>query len=169
MIACKHCTAVYFKLRRANIDQKSKPFITAHHICDNIMQMCGDELIWLYLSQAALDNCMMENYGLERPHYGYHCLPKVELTLDIGRRKWFELDFRFMKLTDRLLLRQSQSGWITPRPRSWTHCLRTSPAPTSHGASLASSTRPEGISRYCETAWCHCSPIVLIESWTLLW
>ena len=27
--------------------------------------------------QAAFDNCMMENYGMERPHYGYHSLPKV--------------------------------------------------------------------------------------------
>ena len=28
-------------------------------------------------TQAAFDNCMMESFGLERPHYGYHCLPKV--------------------------------------------------------------------------------------------
>merc|ERR1719221_1369268 len=28
-------------------------------------------------TQAAFDNCMMESYGMERPHYGYHCLPKI--------------------------------------------------------------------------------------------
>merc|ERR1719309_68117 len=31
-------------------------------------------------TQAAFDNCMVENYGLERPHYGYHCLPKIHET-----------------------------------------------------------------------------------------
>ena len=28
-------------------------------------------------TQAAFDNCMVESFGMERPHYGYHCLPKV--------------------------------------------------------------------------------------------
>merc|ERR1719232_2397028 len=31
-------------------------------------------------TQAAFDNCMMENYGMERPHYGYHSLPKIHDT-----------------------------------------------------------------------------------------
>ena len=73
------------------------------------MQMCGDELIWLYPSQAALDNCMMENYGLERPHYGYHCLPKVEQTLDIGRRKWFKLQ---VHETDRPAPVETKPEWM---------------------------------------------------------
>ena len=40
-------------------------------------------LSWMYqhILQAAFDNCMMESYGMERPHYGYHCLPKVTLSL----------------------------------------------------------------------------------------
>ena len=28
-------------------------------------------------TQEAFDNCMVESYGMERPHYGYHSLPKV--------------------------------------------------------------------------------------------
>ena len=28
-------------------------------------------------TQGIYDKCVQEKMGLERPHYGYHCLPKV--------------------------------------------------------------------------------------------
>jgi len=31
-------------------------------------------------TQAAFDSCMMDNLNIERPHYGYHCLPKIHET-----------------------------------------------------------------------------------------
>merc|ERR1719309_971104 len=30
--------------------------------------------------KAAYDNCVLKNMDLERPHYGYHCLPKIHDT-----------------------------------------------------------------------------------------
>ena len=30
----------------------------------------------IYL-QASMDNCIQKNFDMERPHYGYHCLPRV--------------------------------------------------------------------------------------------
>ena len=32
-------------------------------------------------TQAIYDKCVKEKMGLERPHYGYHCLPKVNLDI----------------------------------------------------------------------------------------
>lgn len=31
-------------------------------------------------TQSAYDACVMDNLKLERPHYGYHCLPKIHHT-----------------------------------------------------------------------------------------
>merc|ERR1712096_364466 len=31
-------------------------------------------------TQAAYDNCVHKNLDLQRPHYGYHCLPKIHET-----------------------------------------------------------------------------------------
>ena len=31
-------------------------------------------------TQASFDNCMKENYDMDRPHYGYHCLAKIHDT-----------------------------------------------------------------------------------------
>lgn len=36
-------------------------------------------------TQAAFDGCMAEKLGIERPHYGYHCLTKVHHT---DRQVW---------------------------------------------------------------------------------
>jgi len=31
-------------------------------------------------TQAVFDKCVLDILGLERPHYGYHCLPKIHET-----------------------------------------------------------------------------------------
>jgi NADH dehydrogenase (ubiquinone) 1 alpha subcomplex subunit 8 len=31
-------------------------------------------------TQAAFDACVLDNMGMERPHVGYHCLPKIHET-----------------------------------------------------------------------------------------
>jgi hypothetical protein len=30
--------------------------------------------------QAVYDSCVKDNIGLDRPHWGYHCLPKIHHT-----------------------------------------------------------------------------------------
>ena len=61
-------------------------------------------------TQAAFDNCMVESFGLERPHYGYHCLPKVVPVSTPDLALFLNIHLRSTSLTGPRLWRRSPSG-----------------------------------------------------------
>ena len=60
-------------------------------------------------TQGVYDKCVEEKMGLKRPHYGYHCLPKVnEISL---KYIFFIFLPRSMTQTGQHRRRRSQPGW----------------------------------------------------------
>ena len=58
-------------------------------------------------TQGVYDKCVEEKMGLKRPHYGYHCLPKVISLKYI----FFIFLSRSMTQTGQHRRRRSQPGW----------------------------------------------------------
>merc|ERR1719270_402985 len=76
-------------------------------------------------TQAAFDNCMMENYGMERPHYGYHSLPKIH---DTDRAKPVEekpawMDFSLCRNTQAAFDNCMMENYGMERPHYGYHSL----------------------------------------------
>ena len=71
-------------------------------------------------TQGVYDKCVEEKMGLKRPHYGYHCLPKVnEISL---KYIFFIFLPRSMTQTGQHRRRRSQPGW---RMRRYINPMKT--------------------------------------------
>ena len=85
-------------------------------------------------TQGVYDKCVEEKMGLKRPHYGYHCLPKVNLDISkvhlclstTNKRDLKYIFFiflpRFMTQTGQHRRRRSQPGW---RMRRYINPMKT--------------------------------------------
>ncbi|KAG8222919.1 hypothetical protein J437_LFUL000213 [Ladona fulva] len=69
------CTLEFFrKVKKACYDE-----FTQYATCID-KSSCKQELSRCRKTQAVFDKCMLDNFNLERPDYGYFCRPKVHNT-----------------------------------------------------------------------------------------
>ena len=61
-------------------------------------------------TQGIFDKCMQEKMGLERPHYGYHCLPKV--LSGSGSRLMHTSPLPQIHDTDRPAPKEEKPAWM---------------------------------------------------------
>jgi len=73
--AVTSCSLDFFK----KLKTSCAPEFTSYAMC---LERGSDSFLFAQCrkTQAVFDACVMENLKLERPHYGYHCLPKIHET-----------------------------------------------------------------------------------------